>query len=309
MNNAALRVLLVTGDGTSLPALAPASVFGPFDLHVSADLDAATTRLSTDRFDAVVVAVRTMDARKLLQWPALSQATTEPALIVLTTDEPGSDLATRLVRKGVQDVLPLSIDAVDALPRAVRLAIERKAQERMTRKAYATDLMTGLPNQSQLLEHVNQLVALREREPAPMALLALRVEGLGGAEARFGAESANVLRRKIAVRLRVGVRASDVVASIGTDSFGVLLPKFQDPEDADRVAAKLSAALHPPFALSGGEVAIAVASGVAHYPQDGKDATNLLRRAVGLAASSRAQGRGGFLNRDEGKEAAANDPL
>lgn len=304
MSNGAMRVLLVTGEGITLPALAPASAFGPFDLHASADLDAAAARLATDYFDAIIVAVRTVDARKLLQWPALSQATVEPALIVLTTDEPGAELATQLVRKGVQDVLPLSIDAVDALPRALRLAIERKGRERLMRKAYATDLMTGLPNQSQLVEHANQLIALREREPAPMALLVLRVEGLAAAEARLGAESANVLRRKIAVRLRVGVRASDVVASLGIDSFAVLLPKFQDPRDADRVAAKLSTALHSPFAMSGGEMSIAVACGVAHYPADGKDASTLLRRAAGLAASSQAQGRVG----SGGHVAAANDP-
>jgi diguanylate cyclase (GGDEF)-like protein len=290
MSNAALRVLLVTGEGTALPALAPASAFGPFDLHISSDLDAATARLATDHFDAIVIGVKTVDARRLLQWPALSQATAEPALIVLTTDEPGAELATQLVRRGVQDVLPLSIDAVDALPRALRLAIERKDQERMTRKAYATDLMTGLPNQSQLVEHVNQLIALREREPAPMALLALRVEGLASAEARFGAESANVLRRKIAVRLRVGVRASDVVASLGTDAFAVLLPKFQEPQDAEIVASKLATALHPAFAMSGGEASIAVACGVAHYPADGKDALTLLRRASGLAAAKQAVG-------------------
>ena len=194
-------------------------------------------------------------------------------------------------------------------PPAVSLAIERKAQERLVRKAYATDLMTGLPNQSQLIEHVNQLIALREREPAPMALVALRIEGLASAEARLGGESANVLRRKIAVRLRVGVRASDVVASLGADSFAVLCPKFQDPQDAERVAAKLSAALHPPFSVSGSDVVVAVACGVAHYPQDGKDATVLLRRATGLAGSTLAQGRDGFANREGGGSAsAANDP-
>jgi hypothetical protein len=35
---------------------------------------------------------------------------------------------------------------------------------------------------------------------------------------------------------------------------------------------------------------VAVACGVAHYPQDGKDATTLLRRATGLAASAQALG-------------------
>ena len=305
MSNATVRVLMVVGEGTVLPALAPASAFGPFDLSISQGLDAAAARLAEEQFDAVLVTARTVDARKLLQWTALSQATTEPALIVLTTDEPGAELATLLVRKGVQDVLPLAIDAVDALPRALRLAIERKAQDRLTRKAYATDLMTGLPNQSQLIEHANQLIALREREPAPMALLALRVEGLASAEARLGAESANVLRRKIAVRLRVGVRASDVVASLGADAFAVLLPKFQEPQDAERVAAKLCSALHPPFAVSGSDVSVAVACGVANYPLDGKDGASLLRRAIGLAASSRAQGRAGAA----GPAPAANDPV
>ncbi|HJV63374.1 MAG TPA: GGDEF domain-containing protein [Albitalea sp.] len=306
MSQAALRVLMIVSEGTTLPALAPSSPFGPFDLHVSADLDSGAARLAGEQFDAVVIGARTVDARKLLQWPALSQASAEPALLVLTTDEPGAELATLLVRKGVQDVLPLAIDAIDALPRALRLAIERKAQERLVRKAHAIDLSTGLPNQGQLIEHVNQLIALREREPAPMALLALRIEGLASAEARLGTESANVLRRKIAVRLRVGVRASDVVASLGTDSFAVLLPKFQDPDDAERVAAKLAAALHPPFAISGNEVSVAVACGVAHYPADGKDAAALLRRAVGLAAAAPAQGRSGFT-RATGP--AANDPL
>jgi len=301
MSSTVSRVLLVAAAGTAVPAIAPASAFGPFDLSVCADLDDAAARLAAERFDAVVIAARTVDARKLLAWSALSQAASEPALLVLTTDEPGAELASLLVRKGVQDVLPLAIDAVDALPRAIRLAIERKAQERLARKAYATDLMTGLPNQGQLVEHVNQLIALREREPAPMAVLALRVEGLANAEAQLGAESANVLRRKIAVRLRVGVRASDVVASLGADAFAVLLPRVQDPQDAERVAAKLCASLQPPFAIAGSQTAVAVACGVAHYPADGKDAAALLRRASGLAAATPAQGR------QQGAE-AANDP-
>jgi len=297
---APMRVLLVTGPGVAVPPVTPGSAFGPFELHEAADLDQAAARLAAERFDAVVIAARTVDARKLVVWPALTQASSEPALLVLTSDEPGADLATLLVRKGAQDVLPLGVDPVEALPRAIRLAIERKSQERLARKAFATDLMTGLPNQGQLLEHMNQLVALREREPAPMALLVLRVEGLASVEARLGSEAANVLRRKIAVRLRAGVRASDLVASLGIDAFAVLLPRFQDPKDADRVAGKLCSALLPPFAIAGQQVAIATACAVARYPDDGKDATLLLRRAVGLAAAMPAQGR-----KDA---AAANDP-
>lgn len=311
MSTAPLRILLIDGDGAAMPDIPSASPFGPFECVRATGLDAAAEWIGRDRFDAIAIAARPFDARALLTWPALSQAVADPALIVLTSTEPGADLVIRLAQRGVQDVLPLAIDPTDALPRSLRLAIERKLQEQAARKAYATDLMTGLPNQGQLVEHVNQLLALREREPAPMALLALRIEGLATAETTLGRESANVLRRKIAVRLRAGVRASDVVSSIGADSFAVLLSRFQDVNDADRVAAKLIASLHPPFALSGRDVAVAAAIGIAHHPADGADAVSLLRRATGLAAAAPAQGRDGFANREERGEAAvpaANEP-
>ena len=83
-----------------------------------------------------------------------------------------------------------------------------------------------------------------------------------------------MLRRKVAVRLRSGLRASDVVAAVGTDTFAVLLAWIEEADDAQRVADKL------------------------------------LRQAAAAAAAAQATGRGGFVNwheslgRDRG---AAND--
>ena len=92
----------------------------------------------------------------------------------------------------------------------------------------------------------------------------------------------------------------------------MLLSKFQDPQDAERVASKLTASVYLPFALAGKEVSVAVAIGVALCPPDGKDAAALLRRAVGLAASAQAQGQAGFSDHPQratsGKpHGAAND--
>ncbi|HQN39231.1 MAG TPA: diguanylate cyclase, partial [Thermoanaerobaculia bacterium] len=91
------------------------------------------------------------------------------------------------------------------------------------------------------------LIALRERQPAPMAVLVLRIEGFESVSARFGREAANVLRRKLAVRLRAGVRASDVVASLGDDSYAVLLAALLAPGAAAHVGAKLLTVLRAPF--------------------------------------------------------------
>ena len=194
------------------------------------------------------------------------------------------------------------------LARTLRLAIERKRIDLAARKAYAIDLATGLPNHAQLLEHMSHLLALREREPAPMALLVLRIEGLSTTESALGAEAANVLRRKVAVRLRAGLRASDVVASIGADAFAVLLAWIDAPADGMRVAAKLASALQQTFSVAGQDGRWRSASGVSQYPEHGKQADELLRRAIGQAAGMAAVGRAGFANRVErGASAAAND--
>ena len=65
-----------------------------------------------------------------------------------------------------------------------------------------------------------------------MALIVLRIGGLARTAEQLGAEAANVLRRKAAVRLRAGLRASDVVASIGNDAFAVLLAWMDAPTAA-----------------------------------------------------------------------------
>jgi len=270
-----------------------------------ASLDEAAAQMRDVRFEAMVAAV---PVDVLLHWPALAHAVLDTAVIALLLEAPGDAVLTALLERGVQDVVVQTDSAVEALQRRMDIAVRRKVLDRVARKAFATDLATGLPNHAQMLEHVTHLLALREREPAPMALIALRVDGLATVKASLGAESANVLRRKIAVRLRASLRASDVVASIGNDAFVVLLAWIDAASDGERVAGKLVQMLRQPFNVAGSDVAVAVSAGLALYPDHGKTADALLRRAVGQAASLAAMGREGFANRVErGPAAAAND--
>jgi diguanylate cyclase (GGDEF)-like protein len=282
------------------PQPAPA----PWSFSRAASLDEAAKRLREQRFDALLIAADEPSA--LLGWSALGQAVMDCAALVVG---PRIDLADALglIDHGVQDVLA-STDAA-ALVRAVAFGVERKRLEKAAFKAYATDLATGLPNHAQLLEHMNHLVALRAREPGPMALIALRVEGLEAVAAAIGTEAANVLRRKVAVRLRSGLRASDVVASLGNDMFAVLLAWIESPEDGARVAAKLANSLAQPFLVAGRDWTVRVSAGLASFPGQADDAEALMRRAVGQAASVAPLGKAGAAHAaDRGPQAAANDP-
>jgi diguanylate cyclase (GGDEF)-like protein len=267
------------------------SAYGPFVVHPAATLDEVAEQIGRMACDAVVLRLDGVsELASLAAWAGMPRLLLDAAVLVVAPEPAVAD-ALRLLRMGVQDVLPTRESGDEALARATRLAVERHRLDRAARKAYATDLGTGLPNRAQLMEHMTHLLALREREPAAMALLALRIEGVAAAEARLGTEAANVLRRKVAVRLRSGLRASDVVAAIGEDTFAVLLAWIDDPDDGERVARKLVQAIKRPFTVSGQDLALAVRVGVAQYPAHAKDAMGLIHRALVQAGEAVAVGR------------------
>ena len=301
--NAPIQVLF---QGNSLPDLAT-SAFGPFIAHGCTGLDEAGALMQRHRYDALLLrASSAAELDALLHWSTWPQALLETAVLVVTPEPAAADLA-RLLQLGVQEVVPARDAQPERLALALRQGTERKWIEVAARRAHAIDLSTGLPNRTQLMEHMTHLLALREREPAPMALLVLRIDGLAAAEARLGTEAANVLRRKIAVRLRSGLRASDVVAALGHDRFAVLLAWIDDAAAGERVAAKLIQSLQRPLSVAGQDLVVAVGVGVARYPGDSRDADALLRLAISQASQSGARGRAGFFDGLPRGPSAAND--
>lgn len=280
------------------------AALGPFSVSRLEESDPATVKAQWGAFDAVVA-----DAQSpWLQEGDAADAFTTTAVLIIETD-PTPEVVLAWLQRGAQDVLARGAVNAQVLARHTRFAIERKRLEQSARNGYSTDAATGLPHREQLVEHMSHLLALREREPSAMAVLVLRIEGLSSTAARFGVEVSHLLRRKVAVRLRAGVRASDVVAAIGPESFAVLLGTLLSSADAQRVGEKLTESLLRPFVVGGSEVMVAVAIGIGHYPQDGAEAGRLLRRASALAAAAPAEGSGfaSFHERAAGRDAANDD--
>jgi diguanylate cyclase (GGDEF)-like protein len=254
--------------------------WGPFVAEPVAGLDTLASAPGAMRADVVLLSLPAAGQAAPIAWAALSTVCAEAAVLVLA-DAVDAATQQRLLTTGVQDVV-LQADAA-SLAQRVRLAAQRKRVDLEARKAYATDLGTGLPNRQQLIEHMSQILALREREPKPVSVLVFRIDGLQGVEAGHGREAVNVVRRKVAVRLRAGVRSSDVVASLGADVFAVLLPSTESPADAQHVVDKLMRSVREPFKVAGTSVPVSAHVGVAQFPQDGKQPDQLLRHASAAA--------------------------
>ncbi|MBX9716152.1 MAG: GGDEF domain-containing protein, partial [Burkholderiaceae bacterium] len=243
MSDAGVQVLQV-GPGDVAAGLVHAGAepgYGPFEVTVCS-ADEAWTRLAAAHADVLVAPAG---------WDGWTRCASEVAVIVVVGERPEAMDALRWLREGAQDVVTTAEMSDPGWTRRLRAAVERQRVRASTRRAFSTDVHTGLPHVGQLIEHMSHLLALRAREPAPMALLVLRIEGLATTMARLGTEAAGTLRRKIAVRLRAGVRASDVVASVGDDSFAVLLSQLETPLDAERVGRKLLGSLGETFKVGG----------------------------------------------------------
>lgn len=266
------------------PAL-PESV-EPID-DADPSLDELTERIAAGPTpDALVATLDTAAAAALADaadWQALRRDLPIVVLLQAPAGAAADALALRLVDAGVQDAIgpdDAAARSPAALLQRLKLAIARKRIERDARRSWSTDLDTGLPNRAQLLEHLHQLLALRARQPALMALLVLRADPRATPAGPADAESARLLRRKLAVRLRARVRASDVVASLDGDGYAVLLTKIEAPADAGAVAGKLLGALREPVNVLGQPIGVAARAGVALHPGDGADAEALLRQAA-----------------------------
>ena len=141
------------------------------------------------------------------------------------------------------------------------------------------DALTDLPNRALFDDRMSVALAAARRDNSQLALLFIDLDRFKPINDRLGHAAGDRVLKGVAERIRHNIRESDTAARIGGDEFVVLLPGIASAEDAEVVANKIRAAIDRPFTIDGHELAISVSLGVAHYPQDGTDATSLARHA------------------------------
>lgn len=153
-----------------------------------------------------------------------------------------------------------------------------RMRERLFRMANYDEL-TGLPNRNLFSDRLEHTLALARRRGALFAVMFLDLDGFKGVNDRFGHDAGDEVLRLVGRRLRGLVRDADTVARLSGDEFVVLLPDVGDREDALSAARKIEDNLSQVLGRTDAQFQIAVSVGVALYPEDGADASALLRRA------------------------------
>jgi diguanylate cyclase (GGDEF)-like protein len=179
---------------------------------------------------------------------------------------------------------------------------ERRRAERTVRQLAFYDGLTGLANRHLFARQLAKAIGAARSNHHSLALLYLDLDHFKNVNDTLGHAAGDAVLRDVAERLRVGVRASDVVgrlgrknqgglARLGGDEFAILLPKVPSPEIAATIAERLLHQLTRSFEGSDRPAASGASIGVALFPQDADDAETLMKNADAALYHAKDRGR------------------
>ena len=156
---------------------------------------------------------------------------------------------------------------------------ERQRFEQELRHQAMHDALTGLPNRVLLMKRLEQAIEIARRHKHPLTLLFLDLDRFKIVNDSLGHAAGDELLRVVTRRVGRLLCPRDTFARLGGDEFVILIP---DPMPAEVLAdftERLSVVTAKPVLVGDREVSVTCSLGYSVYPQDGEDATTLLKRA------------------------------
>lgn len=144
---------------------------------------------------------------------------------------------------------------------------DRVQSERQLRFMAEHDMLTGLANRYLFSSRVEDQIKAATAT-APLALLAIDLDGFKDINDLFGHAAGDTLLKHVARRLGQTIRRDDWAARLGGDEFVVIANGMNTVDDAAIVAERVRKALAAPYDIGGISMPISASIGVAIAPFD-----------------------------------------
>jgi diguanylate cyclase (GGDEF)-like protein len=152
-------------------------------------------------------------------------------------------------------------------------------------------VLTGLANRSLFLERTAQNIRSASSNGRKLALFLIDLERFKNINDSLGRAAGDALLRQVAEWLTRNVGDANLVARVGADHFGVILPDVKRVSDVASLLEKtIQAFMAHPFRLEDAVFRIAAKVGVALFPDDGADADTLFRNAESALKKAKLSG-------------------
>ncbi|MES2298539.1 MAG: EAL domain-containing protein [Pseudomonadota bacterium] len=161
----------------------------------------------------------------------------------------------------------------------LRAAAERARFEQELERHATYDTLTGLANRFTLEARLVQSIADARRSGGKVVTMFIDLDRFKVINDTLGHAVGDNVLVEVARRLESTVRESDTVARLGGDEFVVFLTNVETAADAAGVAAKIVAQMDTPMWSGGQDIRPAASIGISIFPDDGADASAVIRSA------------------------------
>jgi diguanylate cyclase (GGDEF)-like protein/PAS domain S-box-containing protein len=169
---------------------------------------------------------------------------------------------------------------------------ERKLLEQKLERLARTDVLTGLANRREFYERCEVEIARSRRFTAPLSVMVLDADHFKRINDQHGHAAGDLVLKQISQVCRTVLRETDLLARLGGEEFGVLMPQTtlaRAAEVAQRLRLALAAEVvaqpdSPPLSIT-------VSIGVSQLAVSDPDIDALLKRADAALYRAKAAGR------------------
>jgi diguanylate cyclase (GGDEF)-like protein len=171
------------------------------------------------------------------------------------------------------------------------------------------DALTGLFNRSMFAERLQQALAQADRHERKLAVLFIDLDGFKRINDMQGHDAGDAILCKLAKRLQKSTREGDTLGRMGGDEFVVLIESYQDETQLLEVARKVLETVAQPFRFRGTTHHVTASIGIATYPQDGREAQQLMKNADTAMYDAKRQGKNQFRFHSSADELTSREPV
>lgn len=174
-----------------------------------------------------------------------------------------------------EEIQHLAKRLADTLGRAV---LSRRNRQILERRAL-TDGLTGIPNRQLFMDRLKMAISRAERDNGRVAVAVVDLDDLKEINDQFGHSKADQLICSVAAALSNSIRSTDTLARLGGDEFAAVIRIDDRIDTLEAIAGRMLTAASRSVRLDRDTIHVTASVGFAFYPDDGKSARDLLRRA------------------------------
>ncbi|MCG2585075.1 EAL domain-containing protein [Massilia sp. TS11] len=168
---------------------------------------------------------------------------------------------------------------------------DKKQSEAVIWQQANFDTLTQLPNRRMFHDRLEHDILKCRRDNLRIAVLFIDLDHFKEVNDTLGHHQGDVLLIEAARRIKGCVRAADTVARLGGDEFTVILSELDDVSRVDAIAEHVLTVLQAPYALGHEQAFVSASIGITLYPDDAKDADELIKHADQAMYAAKGAGR------------------